>query len=150
MNFNNVIKTSNIWNKKIVKKKKKKKKKIRWWIFGACNIYSIRPIVSATDHSKSVVLGCVFFVMLVAIRCYYENTPIEIYWDILPPNFRIQNLIFFMFLLKIYTVGTRVEPPRQGGSNEYPQSMFFEQKKRIMYTSVNPSFTILKGKRNAG
>ena len=34
-----------------------------------------------------------------------------------------------------------LEPPRQGGSNEYPQSMFLSRKK-IMYTPVNPTFTI--------
>ena len=34
--------------------------------------------------------------------------------------------------------------PRPGGSNEYmyPQSIFFEQKKNIMYTPINPSFTL--------
>ena len=36
-----------------------------------------------------------------------------------------------------------LEPPRRGGSNEYPQSMFWAcRKKKIMYTPVNPSFTI--------
>ena len=35
-----------------------------------------------------------------------------------------------------------LEPPRRGGSNEYPQSMFSEEIRRIMYTPVNPSFTI--------
>ena len=36
-----------------------------------------------------------------------------------------------------------LEPPWQGGSNEYPQSMFFlsAKKEKIMYTPVNPSFT---------
>ena len=29
-----------------------------------------------------------------------------------------------------------------GGSNEYPQSMFLSRNKKIMYTPVNPSFTI--------
>ena len=36
-----------------------------------------------------------------------------------------------------------LEPPRRGGSNEYPQSMFFRKIRKIMYTPVNPSFTIL-------
>ena len=30
------------------------------------------------------------------------------------------------------------------GSNEYPQSMFWSKNKKIMYTPVNPSFTIYK------
>ena len=35
-----------------------------------------------------------------------------------------------------------LEPPRRGGSNEYRQSMFLSRNKKIMYTPVNPSFTI--------
>ena len=48
-----------------------------------------------------------------------------------------------------------LEPPRRGDSNEYPQSVFAEavltsthnlcfwaEKRKIMYTPVNPSFTI--------
>ena len=41
--------------------------------------------------------------------------------------------------------GYSLEPPRRGGSrggsNEYPQSMFWAEIK-IMHTPVNPSFTI--------
>ena len=37
-----------------------------------------------------------------------------------------------------------LEPPRRGGSNEYPQSMFLSSNKKIIYTPVNPSFTIWK------
>ena len=37
--------------------------------------------------------------------------------------------------------GYSLEPPRQGGSNEYPQSMFWAEIRKIMYTPVNPSFT---------
>ena len=35
-----------------------------------------------------------------------------------------------------------LEPPRRGGSNEYPQSMFLSRNKEMMYTPVNPRFTI--------
>ena len=38
--------------------------------------------------------------------------------------------------------GCPLEPPRQGGSNEYLQSMFWAEIRKIMYTPVNPSFTI--------
>ena len=35
-----------------------------------------------------------------------------------------------------------LEPPKRGGSNEYPQSVFLiRNKKKIMYTAVHPSFT---------
>ena len=39
--------------------------------------------------------------------------------------------------------GYSLEPPRRGGSNEYHNLCFWaEIKKKIMYTPVNPSFTI--------
>ena len=38
--------------------------------------------------------------------------------------------------------GYSLEPPRRGGSNKYPQSMFWAEIRKTMYTSVNPSFTI--------
>ena len=38
--------------------------------------------------------------------------------------------------------GYSLEPHRRGGSNEYQQSMFRADIRKIMYTPVNPSFTI--------
>ena len=38
--------------------------------------------------------------------------------------------------------GYSLEPPRRGGSNEFPQSIYLSRNKKIMYTPVNPSFTI--------
>ena len=38
--------------------------------------------------------------------------------------------------------GYSLEPPLRGGSNEYQQSMFLSKNKKIMYTPVNPSFSI--------
>ena len=32
--------------------------------------------------------------------------------------------LFFLFLLQNIDCGYSLEPPRRGGSNEYPQSMF--------------------------
>ena len=39
-------------------------------------------------------------------------------------------------------LGYSLEPPRRGGSNEYPQSMFWAEIRKIMNTPVNPSFTV--------
>ena len=40
--------------------------------------------------------------------------------------------------------GYKLEPPRRGGSNEYPQSMFWSKNKKNRYTPPYPSFTIIK------
>ena len=47
--------------------------------------------------------------------------------DPLKPHFYVVKLgytLFFLFLLKNIDCGYSLEPPRRGGSNEYPQSMF--------------------------
>ena len=38
--------------------------------------------------------------------------------------------------------GYSLEPPRRGGSNECPQSMFSGKIRKIIYTPINPNFTI--------
>ena len=56
--------------------------------------------------------------------CLYNVDPLK-------PNFHIVKLgftgvyIIFLFLLKNIDCGYSLEPPRRGGSNEYPQSMFW-------------------------
>ena len=54
------------------------------------------------------------------------------------------SLIFFLFLLKKIDCGYTLEPPRRGGSNEYPQSMFWSKNKKNRYTPANPSFANIK------
>ena len=51
-------------------------------------------------------------------------------------------LIFFLFLLQNIDCGYTLEPPRRGGSNEYPQSMFWSKNKKNRYTPANPSFSV--------
>ena len=59
-----------------------------------------------------------------------------------PENFQIKNSDIFHISAQNINCGIPLEPPRRGGSNEYPQSMFLSRYKKIMYTPVNPSFTI--------
>ena len=54
--------------------------------------------------------------------------------------------IFFFYILNIFAqnidCGYTLEPPRRGGSNEYPQYMFWIKSKRNRYAPAYPSFTI--------
>ena len=64
---------------------------------------------------------------------------------ILPPkneNFQIKNSDIFHISAQNIDRGYSLEPPRRGGSNEYPQSMFLSILRKIIYTPVNPSFTL--------
>ena len=67
--------------------------------------------------------------------------------NISPPkteSFQIKNSDIFHIFSQNIDCGYSLEPPRRGGSNEYPQSMLFSKIIKIMYTPVNPSFTISK------
>ena len=57
-------------------------------------------------------------------------------------NIQIKNSDIFHFSSKNIHFGYSLEPPRRGGSNEYPQSMLFSKIRKIMYTPVNPSFDV--------
>ena len=66
------------------------------------------------------------------------------YSKISPPkngNFQIKNSDIFHIYTQNIDGGYVLEPPRQGGSNTYPQSKFLSRNKK-MYTPVNPSFTV--------
>ena len=76
---------------------------------------------------------------------HYENMPMQ-YTEILRAlKIEICQLkmfdIFLIFAQNIDCVYT-LEPPRRGGSNEYPQSMFWSKNKKNRYTPAYPSFAI--------
>ena len=75
---------------------------------------------------------------------HYESAPIQIYWKFHHQNWKFSNKnsdIFHISAQNIY-FGYTLEPHRRGGSNEYPESMFWADIRKLMYTPVNPSFTI--------
>ena len=79
------------------------------------------------------------------ILFHYEKTPIQIYWKFHHQNnenFQIKKSNIFHSSAQNIDCWYSLEPPRRGGSNEFPQSMFLSKIRKIMYTPVNPSFTI--------
>ena len=55
--------------------------------------------------------------------CLYNFDPLKPHFYIVKLGFTGVHIIF-LFLLKNIECGYFLEPPRRGGSNEYPQSMF--------------------------
>ena len=58
---------------------------------------------------------------------HYENTPIQIYRKFHLQKlkiFRYKNSDIFHISAQNIDCGYLLEPPRRGGSNKYPQSMF--------------------------
>ena len=67
------------------------------------------------------------------------------YIEIIPPkneNFQIKNSDIFIISAQNIDCGYSLEPPRQGGSNEYHNLCFRAKIRKIMHAPVNPSFTI--------
>ena len=57
-------------------------------------------------------------------------------------KFSDKNSDIFYISAQNIDCGYSLEPPRRGGSNECQQSMFLAEIRKIMYTPVNPGFTI--------
>ena len=71
---------------------------------------------------------------------HYENLPIQIYWKFYHQKWRFSDKKFWYFshFCSNHRLWVLVRT-----ANEYPQFMFLSKnKKKIMYTPVNPSFTI--------
>ena len=64
---------------------------------------------------------------------YMQQTQVSVYRTIGP--------LVLIFAQNI-DCGYKLEPPRRGGSNEYPQSMFWSKNKKNRYTPAYPSFAI--------
>ena len=79
------------------------------------------------QHEKSML----FF----SWSCHHENTPIQIYRKFHLPKlkiFRYKNSDIFHISAQNIDCGYSLEPPRRGGSNEYPQSMLWAEIWKIM------------------
>ena len=77
----------------------------------------------------------------------YENTPIQIYWKFYhqnKENFQIKNSDIFHISAQNIDCGYSYEPPRRGGSNEYPQSMFSSKNKSNNVYPCKPQFYYIK------
>ena len=84
------------------------------------------------------------FLKLKKFCFHYENTPIQIYWKFYNQKGKFSEKKSDSFHISAQNIdcGYSLEPPRRGGSNEYPQFIFLEEIRKIMYTPVNPRFTI--------
>ena len=61
-----------------------------------------------------------------------------------PENFQIKISNIFLISAQNIDYGYSLEPPRRGGSNEYPQSMFLRRKKKNKVYPCKPQFYYIK------
>ena len=64
----------------------------------------------------------------------------DIFIAIKNENFQQKKIVIFLIFAQNIYCGYTLEPPRQGGSNEYPQSMFWSKNKKNRYTPSHPRF----------
>ena len=86
-------------------------------------------------HCQSVIRSCTDTCILWA--CFRKASGKQVCEICTPSNpFHKAKLghagvdLFFLFLLQIIDCGYSLEPPRRGGSNVYPQSMFWSKNKK--------------------
>ena len=74
-----------------------------------------------------------------------ENTPIQIYWKFTKNwKFSDKNSDIFHISAQNIDRGYSLGPPRRGGSNEYPQSMFLNRNKKYNVYPCKPQFYYIR------
>ena len=90
--------------------------------------------------------------LVTQISVYVHNKPLRKHaysniLKILPPeneNWRLKKSNIFHISAQNIDCGYSLEPPRQGGSNEYPQSMFWAEIKKNNVYPCKPQFYYIK------
>ena len=78
---------------------------------------------------------------------HYENMPIKIYRKFHLQKlkiFRLKNSDIFQISAQNIDCGYSLEPPLQGGSNDYPQSMVLSRNKKNNIYPYKPQFYYIK------
>ena len=100
-------------------------------------------MLSFVEFAQRVIKVCIVCLFLLPLRKYaYSNT-----LKILPPKngiFQIKNSDIFHISAQNIDCGYSLEPPRRGGSNEYPQSMFLNRNKKNNAYPCKPQFYYIK------
>ena len=86
----------------------------------------------------SILRGC--FASSFHFFYHYENTPIQIYWQF----YHQKKSDIFLISAQNMDCGYSLEPPRRGGSNEYPQSMLLSRNKKNNAYPCKPQIYYIK------
>ena len=120
--------TSRSWASKQIEVNFKKKRSKRKYVYQKGRVI---------NYKRNVAFFFFFFFHLSRNK---KKCPHAVQFSIHYENLLMQY-IFLIFAQNI-DCGYTLEPPRRGGSNEYPQSMFWSKNKKNRYTPATPSFTI--------
>ena len=96
------------------------------------------PIL-VNQKSKDSSLPLLLYRQVCVGTCCKPQRPVLSHQAVIYINFDI-----FLIFARNIDCGYRLEPPRRGGSNKYPQSMFWSKNKKNRFTPVYSSFNIYK------
>ena len=86
--------------------------------------------------------GCNSEIIIMSLRKLAHAIYKEFFFCSKIENFHQKKFDIFLIFAQNIDCGYTLEPPRRGGSNEYPQSMFWSKNKKNRYTPAYPSFAI--------
>ena len=115
-----------------------------WFVssFGTCE--KVCCLTLSLKWWKPVFFFCFFFCFFFSLRKHAYSKKVKI----LPPKkwkfFDKKNSDIFHISAQNIDCGYSLEPPRQGGSNEYPQFMFFSRNKKNNVFPCKPQFYYVK------
>ena len=107
----------------------------------------LRLIWKKGDKSPFCMTADVSTFLLILQSLHYGNTPIQIYRKFhlqKLKNFQMKNSDIFHISAQSIDCGYSLEPPRWGGSNEYPQSMVLSRNKKNNVDPCIPQFYYIK------
>ena len=106
--------------------------------FELYSVKKVKPLFFDQNNSVFLCKNIIETTKFCQTNCsHYENMPIQNILKILQPKkekFQIKNSYIFHVSAQNIDCGYSLEPPRRDGSNEYPQSIFLAEIRKIMYT----------------
>ena len=109
-----------------------------FFFFCSCIFLSIKPPTHCYPWCTFNVLQLPFFITKTYLFKYTENFTAK------NDNFQIKNSNIFTYFCQNIDCGYSLEPPRWGGSNEYPQSTFLSRNKKNNVYPCKPQFYYIK------
>ena len=112
-----------------------------WKTFATVLLYYTQPVILNPSHSCTKIC---WLNSKEAVPDHLLSLQKHAYSSILKTfqqkneNFPIKNSDISLISAQNINCGYSLEPPQRGGSNEYPQSMFWAEIRKIMCTPVNP------------
>ena len=136
--------------KRRAKKKKKKKKKKN--VFPSDVERTVGVVMMVIRTTIIIIIIIIIIIVVVVVALYFINIhitktrPFKYIENLTAKNWKFSDKKKHIFRISAQNIdcGYSLEPPWQGGSNEYPQSMFLSRNKKNNAYPCKPQFYYIK------